>query len=92
MNSEYISEAHKRFIKVNYEVASEIVPIKPKKVHICPSTDETVNKARQDTHKAYKTYADKVNDINQHNNTESRKKLFIGYKNIAIGTLEEKIE
>ena len=28
------------------EVAIEVVPIKPKKVNICPSTDETVNKAR----------------------------------------------
>ena len=73
MNVEDISEVYERFIKVNAEVTSEIVPIKPKKVHICPSTDETVNKAIQDTHKTYKTYADKVNDTNQHNNTESRK-------------------
>ena len=81
-----ISEAYERFIKVNSEVASEIVPIKPKKVHICPSTDETVNKARRYTHKAYKTYADKVNETNQHNNIESRNKLYTVYKKIAIGT------
>ena len=37
-------------------------------------------------------YADKVNDTNQHNNTESRNKLYSAYKNIAICTLEEKIE
>ena len=60
MYGEDISEAYERFIKVNSEVASEIVSIKPKKVHICPSTAETVNKARQDTHKACKTYEDKV--------------------------------
>ena len=90
--SEDISEAYERFIKVNSEVASEIVPNKPKKVHICSSTDKTVNKARQDTHKACKTYEDKINDTNQHTNTESRKKLYTAYKNIAISTLEEKIE
>ena len=55
LDGEDISEAYERFIKVNSEVASEIVSIKPKKVHICPSTDETVNKARQDTHKACKS-------------------------------------
>ena len=37
-------------------------------------------------------YEDKVNDTNQHNHTESRKKLYTAYKNIAICTLEEKIE
>ena len=37
-------------------------------------------------------YEDNINDTNQHNNTESRKKLYTAYKNIAIGTLEEKIE
>ena len=89
LDDEDISEAYERFIKVNSEVASEIVPIKPNKVYICTSTDETVNKARQDTHKAYKTYEDKVNDTNQHNNTESRNKLYIAYKNIAVGIIEE---
>ena len=38
MDVEDISEAYERFIKVNSEVANEIVPIKPKKVYICPST------------------------------------------------------
>ena len=37
-------------------------------------------------------YKDKVNDTNQNNNTESRKKHYTAYKNIAISTLEEKIE
>ena len=92
LDGEDISEVYERFIKVNSEVASEIVPIKPKKVNICPSTDETVNKAREDTHKACKTYEDKVNDTNQNKNTESRKKLYTAYKNIAISTLEEKVE
>ena len=81
LDGEDISEAYERLIKVNSEVASEIVPIKPKTVHICPFTDETVNKARHDTHKACKTYEDKVNYTNQHNNTESRKKLYTAYKN-----------
>ena len=71
INNRNISEAYERFIKVNSEVESEIVPIKPKKVHICPSTDETVNTARQDTRKAYKTYEDKVNYSNQYNNQET---------------------
>ena len=78
---------YERFIEVNSEVASEIVPIKPNKVHICLFTDETVNKSRQDTHKAYKMYEDKVNYTNQYNNTESRKKLYTAYENIAIDTL-----
>ena len=46
LDGEDISEAYECFIKVNSKVASEIVPIKPKKVLICSSTDETVNKAR----------------------------------------------
>ena len=69
MDGEDISEAYKRFIKVNSEVASEIDHIKLKKVHICPSTDETINKAIQDTHKVCTTYKDKVNDTKQHTNT-----------------------
>ena len=69
LDGEDISEAYERFIKVNSEASSEIVPIKPKKVHICPSTNKTVNKARQDTHKACTMYEDKVNDTNQHTNT-----------------------
>ena len=84
MDGEDILEAYERFIKVNSEVASEIVTIKPKKVHICPFTDETVNKARQDTHKACKTYEDKVNDTNQHNNIESRKKLYTAYNTLPF--------
>ena len=49
MYGEDISEAYERFIKVTYEVASEIVPIKPKKVHICPSTDETESRKKLNT-------------------------------------------
>ena len=52
-DDEDISEAYERFIKANSEVASELVPIKPKKVNICPFTDKTVIKTRQATYKAY---------------------------------------
>ena len=69
LDGEDVTEAYERFINVNYEVAIEIIHIKPKKVYICLSIDDTFNKARQDTHKACKTYEDKVNDTNQHNNT-----------------------
>ena len=42
---------------------------------MCPSTENTVSRAREDTRIANRENEDNPNEINQHNNTESRNKL-----------------
>ena len=59
---------------------------------MCPYTDNTISRAREDTHIANREYEDNPNETNQHNNTESRNKLYKAYTNIAVDTLEENIK
>ena len=59
---------------------------------MCPSTENTVSRAREDTRIANREYEDNPHEINQHNNTELRNKLYTAYTNIAVDTLEEKIK
>ena len=88
---EDISDTYERIIDINAEVTRELVPflIKTKKMY--PSTENTVSKAREDTRIANREYEDNPK-INQHNNTESRNKLYTAYTHIAVDTLEEKIK
>ena len=71
---------------------------------MCPTTDNTISRAREDTHIENREYEDNPNETNQHNNTESRNKLYTAYiyiciflyiylyTNIAVDTLEENIK
>ena len=59
---------------------------------MCPSTDNTFSRASEDTRIANRMYEDNPNDTNQHNNTESRNKLYTAYTHIAVDTLEENIK
>ena len=56
---------------------------------MCQSTDNTVSRAREYSHIANREYEENPNKINQHNNTESRNKLYTAYTNSAIDTLEK---
>ena len=51
---------------------------------MCSSTDNTVSRAREDTHIESREYEDNPNETNQHNNTESRNKLYTAYNIIII--------
>ena len=59
---------------------------------MCPSTENTVSRAREDTRIANREYEDTPNETNQHNNTDLRNKLYTAYTHIAVDTLEEKIK
>ena len=59
---------------------------------LCTSTDNTVSRAREETRILNREYEDNSNENNQHNNTETRNKLYTEYTNIAVYTLEEKIK
>ena len=43
---------------------------------MCPSTDNTVSRAREDTRIANREYEDNPNKTNQYKNTESRNTLY----------------
>ena len=58
---------------------------------MCPSTENTVSRSREDTRIANREYEDNPNETNQHNNTESRNKLYTAYTHIAVDTIEENI-
>ena len=85
-------QTHKRFIDINAEVTRELVPLLIKTKTMCPSTEYNVSRAREDTCIENREYEDNPNEINQHNNTESRNKLYTAYTHIAVDTLEEKIK
>ena len=89
---EDILDTYERFIDINAEVTRELVPLLIKTKKMCPSTENTVSIAREDTRIANREYEDNPNEINQHNNTESRNKLYTAYTHIAFYTLEEKIK
>ena len=89
---EYISDIYERFIDINAEVTRELVPLLSKTKKRCSFTENTVSRAREDTRIANREYEDNPNEISQHNNTESRNKLYIAYTHIAVDTLEEKIK
>ena len=59
---------------------------------MCPSTYNTISRAREDTHISTREYEYNANETNQHNNTLSRNKLYTAYIHIAVYTLEEKIK
>ena len=91
--NEDISDTYEsRFIDINAEVTRELVPLLIKTKKMSPSTENTVSRAREDTRIANREYQDNPNETNQHNNTESRNKLYTAYTNIAVDTLEEKIK
>ena len=69
-----------------------LVPLVIKTNNMCPFTDNTVSRARDYTDLADREYEDNVNETNQHNNTESRNKLYTAYTNIAVDILEGKIK
>ena len=85
---EDISDTYERFIDINAEVTRELVPLLIKTNKMCPSTDNIVSRDREDTRIANREYEDNPNEINQHNNTESRNKLYTAYTHIAFDTLE----
>ena len=89
---EEISDTYERFIDINDEVTRELVPLLIKTKKMCPSTDNTVSRAREDTRIENREYEDNSNETNQHNNTESRNKLYTSYTHIAVDILEEKIK
>ena len=89
---EDISDTYERFIDINAEVTRELVPLLIKTKKMCTSTENTVSRAREDTRIANREYEDNQNKTNQHNNTESRNKLYTAYTHIAVDTLEEKIK
>ena len=84
---EDISDTYERFIDINAEVTRELVPLLIKTKKMCPSTENTVSRAREDTRIANREYEDNPNEINQHNNTESCNKLYTAYTHIAVDTL-----
>ena len=89
---EDISDTYERFIDINAEVTRELVPLLIKTKKMCLSIENTVSRAKEDTRIANREYEDNPNEINQHNNTESRNKLYTAYTHIAVDTLEEKIK
>ena len=66
---EYISDTYQRFIDINAEVTRELIPLLIKTNKMCPSTDNTVSRAREDTHIANREYKDNPVETNKHNNT-----------------------
>ena len=89
---EDISDTYERFIDIIAEVTRELVPLLIKTNKMCPSTENTVSRAREDTRISNREYEDNPDNTNQHNNTESRNKLYTAYTHIAVDTLEEKIK
>ena len=89
---EDISDTYERFIDINAEVTRELVPLLIKTKKMCPSIENTVSRAREDTRIVNREYEDNPNETNQHNNTESRNKLYTAYTHIVVDTLEEKIK
>ena len=88
---EDISDTYERFVDINAEVTRELVPLLIKTNKMCPSTENTISRAIEDTRIANIEYEDNPNETNQYNNTESRNKLYTAYTHIAVDTLEEKI-
>ena len=86
------SDTYERFIDINAEVTRELVSLLIKTKTMCPYTENTVSIAIEDTRIANREYEDNPNETNQHNNTESRNKLYTAYTHIAVDTLEEKIK
>ena len=91
-SDEDISDTYERFIDINAEVTKELVPLLIKTKKMCPSTENTVSRAREDTRIENREYEENPNETNQHNNTESRNKLYTVYTHIAVDTLEEKMK
>ena len=89
---EEISVTYEQFIVIHFEVTRELVPLLIKTKKMCPSTENTVSRAREDTRIVNREYEDNPNENNQHNTTESRNKLYTAYTHIAVDTLEEKIK
>ena len=88
---EDISDTYERFIDINAEVTKELVPLLIKTKKMCPSTENTVSRAREDTRIANRDYEDNPNKTNQHNNNESRNKLYTAYTHIAFDTLDSMV-
>ena len=59
---------------------------------MCPSVNNAVSRAREDTYIVNREYEDNVNESKQYNNTQSRNKLYTEHTNITVVTLEEKIK
>ena len=89
---EEISDTYERYIDINTEVIRVLVPLLIKTNKMCPSTENTVSRAREYTRITNREYQDNPNETNQYNNTESHNKLYTAYTHIAVDTLEENIK